>query len=57
MESVKNNYFFCYDFRLKLLLVKNNFRFILTAKTHSNDKTFWLFERSTELNDFLNEIL
>lgn len=57
MASIKNNYFFCYDFRLKLLLVKNNFNYIVTAKTHSNDKTFWLFERSTELNEFLDEIL
>jgi len=49
-------YFFCYSHSLqKYLFNKKSFTFICEAKNKNDDRTFWLYERTSELNNALTE--
>lgn len=52
----KKPYFFCYSPSLqKYLFNKKGFTFICEAKNKNDDRTFWLYERTLELNNALTE--
>lgn len=52
----KDKYFFSYSFLLtKFLVDKKGFRFVCEAKNRNDLRTFWLFERTEELNNALIE--
>lgn len=56
MEFSKKMLFFCYDFALKNKLKENNIKFITTAI--SNDqRRFWLYFRTDELNKIVNNYI
>lgn len=49
-------YFFCYSIPLQKYLFKvKGFTYICEAKNKNDDRTFWLYERDTELNKALTE--
>jgi len=46
---MNKDYFYCYTKALRDHLKSKGFNYITTAKAISNDKQFWLFERTNEL--------
>lgn len=56
MINLKHQYFFCYSPTLhKFIHSRHNIRFICTAKNESDNRKFWLYERTEELKVALDD--
>lgn len=56
MKLSKNMLFFCYDFALQRKLKEHGVRFITTAISN-NQKRFWLYFRTDEVNKIINDYI
>lgn len=50
-----NNYFYCYNNQLKNWLVKKGRRYITEGVNKNSGSTFFLFEKSPELDEYINQ--
>ena len=49
------DFYYCYNANKTAFLLARGFRFITRAITFDTSKEFWMFEKSEELKDALNE--
>ena len=52
---MQSKYFFCYSINLFRYIRDNGIRYISKGINPSTDRSFWLFERTEQLNKLLSE--
>ena len=47
-------YFYCYSWNFKEFLLKHNIQMVMCSKNTNTNKTFWVFENSSEITELLD---